>query len=92
MSKRISGLLNRGYKSLCSMKAAVPALAVASTLAVVSAASAQGAELPDTGVDMEDLLGLAITGLGAIVVVVVGGYLAFKLIKLALRWVGKIGG
>jgi len=43
------------------------------------------------GVTLSDYITVAIGGLGGIVVTVIGGYFAFKLIKIGLRWVGRIG-
>ena len=43
-------------------------------------------DLPDTGVDVAGLVTAAITLLGGIVVVIVGGYFAFLAVKAALVW------
>lgn len=48
--------------------------------------------LPDTGIDTAGHVSVAITALGEIVLVIVGGFFAFKVIHLALRWVGRISG
>jgi len=47
------------------------------------------AALPDTGVDVSEYLTLGITGLGAVALTAVGGYVAFLLIKKGLKWGGK---
>ncbi|MDP0495011.1 MAG: hypothetical protein Q7Q73_02265 [Verrucomicrobiota bacterium JB024] len=44
------------------------------------------------GVSLADYVTVAITGLGTIMIAVVGGYFAFKLIQLGMRKAGKIGG
>lgn len=93
MSKRISGVLRRGLDSVHKHAKAVTAAVAVGALTLGSAvASAQDTTLPSTGVDMTGLVTAAITFLGGIVVVVVGGYFAFKMIKIALRWVGRLGG
>ncbi len=65
--------------------------AAALAFGLFNGVAAAAVTIPDTGVDMDEWVTAAITGLGAIVAVVIGGYFAFKLIKIALRWVGKIG-
>lgn len=42
--------------------------------------------LPDTGTDIAAFITVAITGIGAIVAVVVGGYFAFLLIRKGMKW------
>jgi hypothetical protein len=46
--------------------------------------------LPNTGVDVGAYASAAIVGLGAVVAVAVGGYMAFLLIRKGLRWAGRI--
>lgn len=48
--------------------------------------------LPDPGVDTAGYITATITALGTIVAVAVGGYFAFILIKMGLRWARKIVG
>lgn len=48
--------------------------------------------LPDTGVDVAEFATAAITALGATVLVIVGGYAAFKLIQLGIAWFSRLGG
>lgn len=43
--------------------------------------------LPDTGVDVAGYATAAITSLGAIVAVVIGGTVAFILIRAGVRWI-----
>jgi|GEM_PF-5903144 len=92
MSKRMAGIVNRGLNVVRSKSQALAVATMATVTTVSSVAMADGPSLPSTGVEVGALATLAIAALGAIVVTIVGGYFAFKLIKLALRWVGKIGG
>lgn len=47
----------------------------------------QAVTLPDTGVDVAGYATAAITSLGAVVAVVVGGTVAFILIRAGIRWI-----
>lgn len=47
--------------------------------------------LPATGVDVAGYVTAAITALGAVVLVAVGGYFAFVVIRLGLRWARVFG-
>lgn len=60
-------------------------------LLVAESASAQ-IVLPDTGVAVEDYVPLMVTALGVVVAAVIGGYVAFKVVKMGVRWLGKAGG
>ncbi len=51
-----------------------------------------GAALPDTGCDVSGLITDGITAMGAVAAVAVGGYVAFKIVKKALSWVGRAMG
>jgi hypothetical protein len=68
------------------MKAAL-ALMVASVLTAPCLAQVT---LPTTGVDVEDYITAAITALGTVVAVAVGGYFAFLIIRKALGWGRKM--
>lgn len=61
-------------------------------LALVGSAVSQAQVTVTDVVGVEDYITAAITTLGTIVGVAVGGYFAFKLAKIALRWAGRIGG
>jgi len=61
-------------------------LAMLATLSVTGIASASGFTLPDPGVDVAGAVTATITALGAIVLVVVGGYFAYLLIRKGLQW------
>ena len=44
--------------------------------------------IPDIGVDTAGAVTAAITALAAVVVVAVGGYAAFLIVRRGLRWLG----
>tara|TARA_B110000196_G_scaffold287575_1_gene271975 strand:+ start:209 stop:448 length:240 start_codon:yes stop_codon:yes gene_type:complete len=71
-------------------------LAALTALALASASSLQAqVALPTPlgdGVLLSDYISVAITGLGGIMVTVIGGFFAFKLITLGMKKVNKIGG
>lgn len=93
MSKRMSGIVNRGLsKVLSNSKAVAGAVAVAAITMATTVVRADAPTLPSTGVEVGTLVGLTIVALGAIVATIVGGHFAFKLIRFALRWVGKVAG
>ncbi|MEX0655455.1 MAG: hypothetical protein WD151_15130 [Phycisphaeraceae bacterium] len=79
--------LNRGRQAV----AYVAAVALIGLL-TMQAKAEPAIELPDTGVDIEGLIGAAILGLGSIVVVAVGGYFGFLLVRLGLRWARTMAG
>ncbi len=54
--------------------------------AFVASAQAGGVTLPDSGVDTGAYVTAAITALGAIIAVVVGGFFAFLLIRKGIKW------
>lgn len=63
-------------------------LAVLGTLASVATFAEDSAvSLPDTGVDVAGYAEAAITALGAVVAVVIGGTIAFILIRAGVRWI-----
>ena len=47
--------------------------------------------LPDIGVNVADYASAAITSLGAVVAVCVGGVVCFMIVKWGIRWVRGIG-
>lgn len=71
------------------LKSVLFGLAIALTLSVGNVAMATTPTLPATGVDLEGLMGLGITAMGAVAVVAVGGYIAFLLVKKGLRWTSR---
>ena len=74
-------------KSARFLTAGLMSLAGASVFAEDAAVT-----LPDTGVNVAGLAQAAITGLGAVVAVVVAGTVAFYLVRISLRWIKGIGG
>ena len=67
--------------------AAAPGAAAAAILANVPAVAQ--VTLPDPGVDVADYVTLAIAALGVTVAAVVGGYIAFLIIRKGMRWGGS---
>ena len=67
--------------------AAAPGAAAAAILANVPAVAQ--VTLPDPGVDVADYVTLAIAALGVTVAAVVGGYIAFLIIRKGMRWAGS---
>lgn len=45
--------------------------------------------LPETGVDVPELVKLAVTSMGGVVLAVSTGYVAFLLVKKGLKWIGR---
>lgn len=52
-------------------------------------AEAGSVTIPETGVDVAGFIGAGITSMGVIAAAAIGGYVAFLLVRKALRWVGK---
>ena len=71
---------------LKSKKAALPVLGAGLFGTLPAAAD------PVTGLDVELLISTAITGVGVLVGAALAGYFAFKIIKVGLRWFGRVGG
>lgn len=76
----MSGLVRRVYDRSAAICAAVVA-----SLFLGSFASAT-VTIPDAGVSVDAFITAAITAMGAVVAVAVGGYFAFLIVKMALRW------
>ncbi len=60
------------------------------TLLSLVSAGANAATIPDAGVAVDSYVTAAITALGAVVAVVVGGYFAFLIVRKGMRWAGRI--
>ena len=71
------------------LKSALGALALVALVGTVSA-KADTVTLPDTGANISGLVSAGITAIGAIVAVIVGGYFAFLVIKLAMKWARRM--
>ena len=56
-----------------------------------ASAFATGVTLPDSGVDVAEYATAAISSLGAVVAVCVGGVVCFMIVKWGIRWVRGIG-
>jgi hypothetical protein len=67
-------------------------LVVAWSVAMAVCSGSVFASLPDTGCDVDSLITSGITAMGAVAAVAVGGYVAFKVVKKALGWVGRAMG
>lgn len=67
---------------------------LAIALVVLSAVGAYASPplIPSTGIDFEGMVSEAVVVIGTCVLAIVGAYFAFKAVKVALRWAGKIGG
>lgn len=87
LSKIRSGCEFVGSKVRPALKSFCP-LAIVAALAVIGMASPAHAQitLPDTGVDVAAHIDEAITALGTVAVTAVGGYFAFLVVRMALRW------
>lgn len=82
--QKLGGLCN-------SARTLITAACLAVVLVTTNTASAQ-VTLPDTGVDVGAFVTATITALGAVVLVVVGGYFAFLLVRKAIQWGRKAFG
>jgi hypothetical protein len=76
--------LRKGY-------AAVLAAGVTLLAALPTFAQADGFSLPDTGVDIAAGTTAVITKIGTVVLVAVGGALAFLAVRKGLKWANKCG-
>ena len=65
------------------------AAAVATACLAAQAQAQTAPTIPDVGVDMTALVPLALAALGAVVVLAVGGWVAFKVIRISLGWIAK---
>lgn len=68
------------------------ALAVVVSVATPAFATPVALELPDTGVDLPETINLMVAYMGSVVGLCILAFAAFRVIKIALRWFGKIGG
>lgn len=87
--------MNKFFKScasvLKSVSRAVTAVAIGVTVAIGAVGQVHAEDvavtLPSTGVDVGAYATAAISSLGAVVAVCIGGTVAFLLIRKGLRWV-----
>lgn len=68
------------------------AASFALALGLTCSAFAEAVALPTTGVNVGDYLTAGITAVAAVIGIAVGGYIAFMVVKKALRWAGKAMG
>lgn len=66
------------------------AIVACAALGASCMARADTVTLPDTGANISGLVTAGIQAIGAIVAVIVGGYFAFLVIKLAMKWARKL--
>lgn len=64
--------------------------AVVAALSALPTFATDPVTLPSTGVDVGSYASAAITSLGAVVAVCVGGVVAFMLVRAGIRWVRGI--
>jgi hypothetical protein len=69
----------------------VAGIATGITLAASIPVHAQEFTLPDTGVDIAGGTSAVITKIGAVVLVAVGGALAFLAVRKGLKWANRCG-
>ena len=69
----------------------VAGIATVITSAASIPAFADGFTLPDTGVDIASGTTAVITKIGAVVLIAVGGALAFLAVRKGLKWANKCG-
>lgn len=70
--------------SKAGMISALGVLGTASTFAQ------EAVTLPETGIDVAGYATTAISSLGAVAAVAIGGYVAFLLVRKGLSWIRKI--
>lgn len=75
---------SRGFKMLGLVAIACLTLALGITPAFATAPT-----LPTTGVDLAAWIPVVVTAFGLTVLAIVGGYLAFLLIKKGMQWMRK---
>ena len=83
MFKSIRNSVDKGVAKIAGTTAVITGLA-ASSFAEVT--------LPTTGVNVGDYLTAGITAVAAVIGIAVGGYIAFLVVRKALRWAGKAMG
>ena len=72
-----------------SLKTKIAALAT--TVGGLSAFAAEPVTIPESGVNIADYATAAITTLGGVVAVCVGGVICFMVVRWGIRWVRSIG-
>ncbi len=73
-----------------SFKVKAGTICALASMGAMSAFATETVTLPETGVDVAGYAGAAITALGSVVAVAIGGYVAFLLVRKGLSWIRKI--
>jgi hypothetical protein len=79
--------------SLCNSAKKVGHKAVALGLAAVGMVVGVTSEakavvtLPDTGIEVSEYIDAAVTGLASVAAAAIGGYVAYTILKRAIRWI-----
>lgn len=68
---------------------AIIGLTAATAVSAMAETTTGTMTLPDTGVDVPELVKLAVTAMGGVVLAVATGFVAFLLVKKGLRWIGR---
>lgn len=90
MLRKIGGVLVSVKNYVPSVpKSVQAAMLAAGVLAITTMPSYAVMEIPDVGVDVVELTGLAITAMGLVAAASICGYAAFLLIKKGVKWLGK---
>ena len=55
-----------------------------------SLAEGNAVTLPETGVDVGQYATTCISSIGSVIAICVGGYFAFKLVKIGIKWAGSL--
>lgn len=82
---------NKAKDMLSTANAKVMVTVGAVMIGASAFAEGEAVTLPTTGVDVSAYVTAAITALGGVVAVCLGGYVAFKLINFGMKWLGKLG-
>ena len=82
----MNGLVLKGVNRVKAL--ALYAFAFAAMVTLSAPTASATFTIPDTGVDVGAAITESITSLGAVVLIAVGGYAAFLIVRRAIRWLG----
>lgn len=68
---------------------AIIGLTAATAVSAMAETPSSAMTLPETGVDVPELVKLAVTSMGGVVLAVSTGYVAFLLVRKGLKWIGR---
>lgn len=68
---------------------AIIGLTAATAVSAMAETTPGAMTLPETGVDVPELVKLAVASMGGVVLAVATGFVAFLLVKKGLRWIGR---